>query len=610
MSSYSITPEGKVNLCHDIPLKPSYSDVWSFANSTERINYFNSKVLYSYTDYTFIKKDSAIVVDENVDNLRYCNYLFYNSYNNGSIANSRTYFCFILGMDYINENATKVYFTTDVWTTYCFDIVGNKCMISREHTPNDTFGNYVLDEGLNVGDYVQEGSEQFFQFVEESKYYIIINTTAVPETKSSGATSGVKKFAGMTIHDKNTNGGKLCYFPINSDSFTTDITNVIAFINCLNEQDGIDNIISIYIIPYGSLNDPEQELFPIPFINENFLTEETEYPHRFQYYEVTNNLNSGYKQNFIFARKTYSSYTPKNNKCYIYPYNYLQVSDMQGTTVNYKFENFTSSNVTFEFHFTGGVQNGSGILIPLNYMNKSQDYEDGIDCPKFPTVSWSSDSYVAWMVNQGLGVKVNFGIDAYNALLTQASSIFSSANSMKMDITKFDLLDAALAKKGLEVPKTTKISAASSDVLDQINTGTSAASSLLGTLGSGSLKAILQDAQAKMLPNEAHKGNGDIMWTVSRVGYSMRQLRGKDEFIKKIDNYFTMYGYRVDIIDTPLKYYRTYFDYKETANANFTGNVPNEDLNLLNTIFDKGVRIWHYGDGRSMYNYDVTNSIA
>ena len=59
----------------------------------------------------------------------------------------------------------------------------------------------------------------------------------------------------------------------------------------------------------------------------------------------------------------FSDYTPKNNKCFVYPYNYLFVSNNQGSNNIYKYEDFNTETCVFENQFSIAV-GGSGRIVP------------------------------------------------------------------------------------------------------------------------------------------------------------------------------------------------------------------------------------------------------
>ena len=54
----------------------------------------------------------------------------------------------------------------------------------------------------------------------------------------------------------------------------------------------------------------------------------------------------------ITKRHSFTNFQPKNNKCFVYPYNYLFVSNNNGSNNIYKYEDFTSEKCVFENQFS------------------------------------------------------------------------------------------------------------------------------------------------------------------------------------------------------------------------------------------------------------------
>ena len=84
---YNVEPKGLINLCKT-PLENDYKNQLTFSNLESQINYFNSVIVKSFSEYTYIRTDNSIKVGANIDDIINCNYLFY-----------RKYFLFVWGVD-------------------------------------------------------------------------------------------------------------------------------------------------------------------------------------------------------------------------------------------------------------------------------------------------------------------------------------------------------------------------------------------------------------------------------------------------------------------------------------------------------------------------------
>lgn len=145
----TITPQGQLYLCKT-PLENDYKNQLTFSNANAQMTYFNSTVQHTFDNYTYIKKDNAIQVGKNIDEIIDCNYLFYK---NTGFTN-KWYFCFITNMEYVNENCTRITFETDCYQTWLFQIEYKQSFVEREHVNDDTVGLHTVPENLETGEYI------------------------------------------------------------------------------------------------------------------------------------------------------------------------------------------------------------------------------------------------------------------------------------------------------------------------------------------------------------------------------------------------------------------------------------------------------------------------
>ena len=77
------------------------------------------------------------------------------------------------------------------------------------------------------------------------------------------------------------------------------------------------------------------------------------------------------------------------------------------------------------------------------------------------------------------------------------------------------------------------------------------------------------------------------------------------EFAKRIDNYWTVFGYPIHDLVTPTMNNRSSWDYLKTVGCGITGKVDLDQLKKLRAIFDNGVFIWHTND---IGNFGLANN--
>ena len=198
--------------------------------------------------------------------------------------------------------------------------------------------------------------------------------------------------------------------------------------------------------------------------------------------------------------------------------------------------------------------------VPLSYENETRNYNEQLPLGKYPTCSWSADSYINWLTQNSVNLEqkiLNSGVNVVNKL--------------------------------------SSVDTASSGILAGVNT----AMDLIGDF-----------KQATMLPDSVHgTNNGDINWSSTYNTFCYKKMRCEDEYLRIIDEYFTKYGYKINRVKQPNITSRTYFNYLKIASGEklATGNVPLLALNEINQIAQNGVTIWH--NVANIGNYNLNNTI-
>lgn len=112
--------------------------------------------------------------------------------------------------------------------------------------------------------------------------------------------------------------------------------------------------------------------------------------------------------------------------------------------------------------------------------------------------------------------------------------------------------------------------------------------------------------EASLLPNiGASENTGDVSFASNRHTFTIRCMQAKPEYIKIIDDFFSMYGYKVNSVKIPNVTGRTNWNYVKTINCNILGDIPQNDIQELKTIFDNGVTFWH--NPNTFLDYSQTN---
>ena len=114
--------------------------------------------------------------------------------------------------------------------------------------------------------------------------------------------------------------------------------------------------------------------------------------------------------------------------------------------------------------------------------------------------------------------------------------------------------------------------------------------------------------QHSLIPTTAKGGvnQGDLNYAC-RNAYTLYKKCIKKEYARIIDNYFDMFGYKVNDVKIPNITGRLNWNYVKTIDCNVDGDIPQTDLNIIKSMFNGGVTLWH--NPNTMYQYGNSNYI-
>ena len=293
--------------------------------------------------------------------------------------------------------------------------------------------------------------------------------------------------------------------------------------------------------------------------------------------EISFSIRFDYSQDFSVTRVNYlgNDYVPVNNKLLTFPYSFLQVSNHTGQIVNYKWEHFNMLDVgTEEINFTlkGTISPGGSFkLMPINYNNILNNHDDTINLGKYPIGAFNSDVYTNWLTQNG----VNIG-------------------GLKLNAT-----EAGYAMGGLQTA---------------IGLGELLAGNMYGVTqvatGVGSIFSTMQESYRHSLTPDVVEGNlntGDVNFVFGLNNFEFKRMSIKNEYARVIDRYFSLFGYKVNDVKLPNITGRRNWNYVKTIGCNILGNIPQDDMQKIKNMFDKGVTLWH--NPNTFLDYSQNNSI-
>ena len=552
-----ITPDSKIKLIKN-PLKLDNNNEMMFDSATAQYNYFTSLPKLEFDDLTYVRKDGVLRVETD-STLTYEDLLEYNfcMYQNTHF-DSKWFYAFITEVNWINPGLTELKLETAYYQTWQFDLTFMDSFIEREHVNDDGIGKNTIEEGLSTGEYIIN-SRQLIKFFNKTNYLPVIGVTELIDANGNTGIPDVYE-----VHGRIMNGVRYI-----SAENVTNISTLLRAYDALGKADAVQ---FMFMSP--------RELWGThwSYTDVNFTKDGTTFT--FRYYGLNSfDYVSGGNQD-ILRPTNLDGYYPKNRKMFNFPYCYLTLDSHDGNVQQFNFEDFeypslyddSPSNRQIEIDYTGILTPGCSIkYIPMKY-KKGTGYLYSFSAMKTPMCSWVSDPYINWLTQQAINTPFGTIDRKTGAGIASTLGVLAGAGLMATghEYAGFKLLAGGFA---------------------------------------GAFSNMQSDYQAQLQPNQA-KGNvnsGDINFSLDLLNPEANVMSIKYDRAKSIDDFLSMYGYKVNRIGVPHLHVRTYYDYCKTNEANIEGNVPEEDLEQIRKMFNNGIRFWH--DTSKYLDFSVNNSI-
>lgn len=268
-----------------------------------------------------------------------------------------------------------------------------------------------------------------------------------------------------------------------------------------------------------------------------------------------------------------NGYVPKNKKLFSSPYLTVTINGNEGELLTFKPELFTYSDPMPSINQIQFVERGvivpspQRLVYPKNYRGFEDAYEDGLTLSACMQLPWQGDTYKAWLAQNG-----------GSAVTSALSSALTGAISGGLGAGPLGIIPGAMA--GLALSGISY----SGKSIDKMNT-----------------------------PPQVH---GQVMssglnYALGRIDPDYFVMSLRPDVLKRIDNYWSAYGYPInDIVsmDSNSITNRPHWTYIRTKDCHFnTTNVQKEYADEICEVFNRGVRFWkNYSD---LGNLDLDNSV-
>lgn len=515
------------------------------------------------------------------------------NYNYGVvIEDNKRYYFFVNNVEWSSNLITATFnCEVDWWQTYCYNVEFKKSFVEREHVTDDTFGLHTLDENLPISDYL---INDYNIIKADKKDYFYRFCVVLSDNKY---TYGIYKVGNkrkrLPLFTQTSNGMNIQTLTL---SFADgDLARQAIDIMVSNNLQ--DSIMGYYYCPLPIYSaDPDNQdgsgtgkddIVGLAMFNTNSDTDVLDDGNYFlcEYIKQPNNI---YNTSTISLPKEISGYKPNNNKCFLYPYNFVSITNNQGNILECKFE-YTNDKENINFRYNFPSQEGACINGYLyNYQGIIHNLDFSLNGAINVELPYITNTYSAYYSANTNSINNSYAETFRNYITSVGQTTLNTASNIANTATTRNPV-------GVVRGMISTITNLANDVMSNELTATNSLERI---------KATLADQKSK---GDIQRGSftTSIMQNIGQLGFKMQLKQVREDNIKTIDNFFDMFGYKVNVIKKPEFNTRPSWNYIKTSDLNVIGNIPQIALNAIKKMFNNGTTIWH--NIRTMYDYDQNN---
>ena len=573
----AIAPATTVKLYEGIPWSKDKFDFRYFGSYANRNKYFNETLTPKavFNDFTYLRNEeghpisvpigvngynaqNGDVIPKTYSGIMRCNYVFYENPNYAQ----HWFGGFITDIVYKNDGCAWIYFTEDIYHNWFSNITIDSGFIERETVADDTIGKHRLDEGIR-GNYVVT-SKKHGTFLDVSTLTPVIFITEPPLSNLNDSPVGVN--VKTSTYFNCTGVGFItgwqtplyCLYPKSetyySNSLPIAVSQLPTWVAAYAAKDA--SVVALRMFPRAAFDNI------IPF---KILSEEGD-RWKIEVGSTPYNINIG--DRVAYASETAAPLTLagsgyKNNKLKTAPYVKMRAI-FNGSESEYAYENFTSTP-TFRISTTIGIDSDYSCkaINYCSYSDTSTVANNNKGCLAYemrsngsPAFGWTKDSFSQWY--------------AYN--------------NVPYQLTKGVINIASGAVAGVSGQSTNPVSE-------------------LGGAIVGVADILADGYQADREPDKIGElGFSGTTWANNDGGLNTYCMSYNADLLRAIDNYFSMFGYKVNRVGKPNLTSRKNWNFVKTRNAHCSGPAPQYAIEFLEKALDTGCTFWHkdavgdYGD--------------
>ncbi|QOR56283.1 tail protein [Bacillus phage DLc1] len=572
-----------------VPFSNDYKDIRWFDDINSQYNYFNTRdKVHVMREVTYVENDGKnyIRADVGIDQLRSVNYMMFQN----EQYHAKWFYAFVTNLVRKNDETTFVYFEIDIIQTWRFEINWKPSYIVREHcklwNEDGTPVINTIDEGLNYG-LEYETVKAIHHIPNNSIRFLVIATKkAVHGTNKDKVLPSVvgvgQPFSYYVVPfvDKDV----VVQATIQGEAHR--MSTLIDTLASLYKDDKMtNNIVTMFITEQIGLRyttGENESGIGINFSSDGQVVEYAESEGAKMVY-VSDVKTFIPKSKFI--ENKYDGYRPvKESKLLMYPYTVLSLDDMQGNRQDYKNEYISRPDITLTAKGSLGISNKLTYVVD----GYNIDMND-------PSRQWVNNEFAIHNINPN---------DV--TVMTDMTSAFMQANKNTLINQKDKIIFNGYANMA-------QSTANGLGAIPRLDIGGVASSAISTAKAGGNMVLDLQGINAKLadianVPPSINKMGTNTSYDVGNgyIGVFLLKKQIKPEYQKKLEDFFNMFGYKVNEVKIPNLHTRQNWNYVQTKGCTIVGDFNTEDLNQIKAIFDRGTTLWHTND---VGNYALENEV-
>lgn len=346
-----------------IPWDNTLRDIRLFDTAAQRDTFLQAHLQGVWEKCSVVSIGKSIKVEGSYNSFLESNYLSFT--NQLDVGVARTIYAYITSIAYVNVNTVQIDYEVDWIQTYLFEFEFNSCMVEREHVNSDNVGEHLLDENLDIGEYMIRESRELGYSPAIFVYFL--------DEQASAAT--------------NINGVGSC---LSFESYTFDQLGVLeTFLDMMKETP--ERIVEICMGVSDMRNDG--------------------------YFSDTQTI----MKVAGFSDTGGEGYIPRNNKLSCYPYMFLTADNFMGEIVQLHWEEFQSTSLA-TFTIKGcSTPKPCMEMCPANYKGRRDQIHAteqlAVQYNNFPSVPYATDAYRAWVSQYGFSKVASVGANVATTVL-------------------------------------------------------------------------------------------------------------------------------------------------------------------------------------------------